>query len=320
MSDPVDRDGPPAGSVMARLARPRAETPTRIAVVADPHLSTRESGTSKLFDHTERHVRRAFADIEGRDVDLTLCVGDITKDGEPWNFDRFDELLADLSTPFRSVPGNHDVPKAGDDHEGLPLSEFVARYTPGSLPFHERVGGVDLVGLNSAGDGELLFDAHDGLVTERQLDWLDETLPGLEAPLVAVHHNLPAMSAQLEAHRDAVEPEMFVPPIMREPERFVETLRAHDVPLVLTGHLHLPSAAEMDGVRELMAPTTCSFPQAYLLVEVGPAGTTVRYVPIADTQGMQLGFRERRNDSVTARGLTGMAAVRLAQFPLVDER
>lgn len=304
---------------MARLRRPRTDDPTRLAVFADPHVSTRSTGTSKLFEHTRAHLERTVADINTRDADLALCVGDITKDGEPWNYEAADDILADLEVPFLAIPGNHDVRKEGDEHESLPLAEFVERYTPGSLPFVHRVRGVDVVGLNSAGGDDWLTDSHDGLVPQAQLDWLDETLPTLETPLVAVHHNLPTMAAQLREHRAANEPEMAVPPVLRNPEAFIEVLARHDAPLVLTGHLHMPAAAEMHGVRELMAPTTCSFPQAYLLVDVGPGGTAVRMVPVVDHEGMMLGHRERHADSATARGLTNMAAIRLAQFPLVDE-
>jgi hypothetical protein len=52
-------------------------------------------------------------------------------------------------------------------------------------------------------------------------------------------------------------------------------------------------------------------------VEVGPDGTRVRFVPIVDHEGMLRGYHERRADSVTARELTAMASVRLANFPLI---
>ncbi|MFB9824081.1 metallophosphoesterase family protein [Halobaculum roseum] len=318
---PLDRSGSPAGSLMAALDRPKADDRTRVAVIADPHLSTEEAGTSKLFDRTEAHVANAVADIAERDVDATLCVGDITKDGEPWNFDRFDEIAADLEAPFYSVPGNHDVPKEGYDHENLPMAEFAERYTPDGqgFPFHTAVGGIDVIGVNTAGTEEWLYDSHAGTVPEEQLDELNGLLTEAETPLVLAHHNLPAMSEQVHEHRNLAEPDMFVPPEMDNPEPFVGTLERHDVPLLLTGHLHMPSAATQGSVRELMMPTTCSFPQGYCLLDIGPEGTEVRFVPVADFDGMVVGHRERSSDSVTARGLTGMAAARLAQFPLVEE-
>lgn len=307
---------------MASLARPRTEEPTRLAVIADPHLSTREAGTSKLFEHTESHVRAALSDAAARDPDAVVCVGDITKDGERWNFDRFDELLAEHGpeAPFYAVPGNHDVPKNHDDHDNLPVSAFAERYAPGDgFPFHTRVGGVDLLGLNSAGDESFLTDSHEGLVREDSVAWLRETLPATETPVVLTHFNLPGMFEQIRRHRELAEPDMFVPPELRNPEPFVDALADNDAPLVLTGHLHMPSTTTAKGVREVMVPTTCSFPQSYLLVDVGPEGTEIRLVPCADFEGTVVGHRERSGDSVTGRGLTSMAAARLAQFPLVEE-
>jgi len=89
---------------------------------------------------------------------------------------------------------------------------------------------------------------------------------------------------------------------------------------VLTGHPHTPSAARTGSVREAMAPTTCSFPRAYLLVTVDPEGTTVEFVPVADHEGLREAHRIRSTDSATARGLTAMAATRRAAFPLVEDR
>ncbi len=321
MPNPVDRAGSSSGTTMASLDRPRTDEPTRFAVVADPHLSTEEDGTSKLFEYTEQHVETAIEDATDRDIDALVCVGDITKDGERWNFDRFDELIEDLSVPFYSVPGNHDVFKEGYDHDNLPTSEFAERYAPEgqSFPFHVEVGGVDLVGINSSGDEDRLIDTHEGEVTAETVEWLDETLPELDTPVLLSHFNLPSMFEQMRDHRDQAEPDMFIPPELLNPEPFVDVLNDHDVPLLLTGHLHMPSAVKEESVREIMVPTTCSFPQAYLVVEVGPDGTEITYVPCTDFEGMTRGFRERSTDSVTARGLTSMAAIRLAQFPLVEE-
>jgi len=308
------------GSVLARLAEPTAASETTLAVVADPHVSTREDGTSKLFERTERHFRNAVADIRARDVDAALSVGDLTKDGEPWNYDAVAEILDSLDVPFYAVPGNHDVPKERDEHDTPPVSEFAAEYAPGDeYPFRTTVGGVDLVGLNTSGTADFLFDSHDGAIDPERLEAVRETLAAADDPVVLSHFNLPAMAEQLRAHRDAVEPEMAIPPVTRDGERFVETLAEGGTSLLLTGHLHLPATAVEGGVREVMVPTTCSFPQAFVTLTVGPEGTTVRFHPVADQAGLRYAFAERSGDSVTARGLTAIASDRLAQFPLVDE-
>jgi Icc protein len=321
MSDPAERSGRHPGSVMAHLARPRADSRTTLAVLADPHLSTQEAGTSKLFEYTGPHLRAAVEDIANREVDAVLSVGDLTKDGEPWNYDAFDDIIADLEAPFYAVPGNHDVPKERDEHETISVEAFAERYAPGGeLPFVVEVGDVPIVGVNSSGSADRLDESHDGEVTAEDVAWLDTTLPAYEDPILLTHFNLPAMSEQLRVHRDHVEPEMGIPPVLRDPEPFIDVLSEHEVPLMLTGHLHMPSTAKQAGVREVMAPTTCSYPQAYLLLDIGPDGTTVRQVPCTDQEGLRYSFSERSGDSVTSRGLTAMAAVRCADFPLVDER
>ncbi len=311
----ADDQGP--GSVLARLDRP-AGPHTRVAVVADPHVSTRGEGTSKLLEHTERHLAAAVEDIASRDVDAVLSPGDLTKDGEPWNYDAVDRLLDDLDVPFLAVPGNHDVPKAGDEHDTPSVDWFAKRYATGAFPFHERVGGLDVLGVNSAGTSDHLYDSHDGLVPESQRAWLAETLPETDRSVVLVHHNFPPVSDQIAAHREN-EPEMALPPVMREPESLADVLTEGGADLVLTGHYHLPAAGQYRGVQEIAAPTTCSFPQSYLLSETTPEGTTVRFVPVADETGLGMAHERRAADSVTSRGLTAIAAARVAAFPLVDE-
>jgi 3',5'-cyclic AMP phosphodiesterase CpdA len=306
-----------SGPVMARLDAPAGER-TRFAVVADPHVGTQASGTSKLFEHTLDHFEAAIADINHRDVDAVLSPGDLTKDGEPWNYDAVDTALETLDAPFYAVPGNHDVPKAGEDHDTPPVARFGERYGPGTLPYHVEVGSLDIIGLNSAGSAERLFERHSGAVTDATLEWLDETLAEATTPVVLVHHNFPPVADQIAAHRE-LEPEMVSIPGFPEPDPLAETLAAGGVDLVLTGHYHVPAAGRYRGFQEIATPTTCSFPQGYLLGETTPDGTTLRFVPVTDRVGLEMAHSRRAADSPTARGLTAIAAARLASFPLVSE-
>jgi 3',5'-cyclic AMP phosphodiesterase CpdA len=309
------------GSVLARLAEPTAATETTLAVIADPHVGKRTEGTSKLFDRTETHFGNALADASERGVDAVCSVGDLTKDGEPYNYDAVDRAVDALDVPFYAVPGNHDVPKSRDEHDTRAVSEFAARYAPGgAYPFSASVGDIDIVGFNTAGTADRLFESHDGQLDPEKADAIREALAAADNPIVLAHHNLPAMFDQLRAHRDAVEPEMGIPPITRRGDAYAETLAEGDTSLLLTGHLHMPATATQAGVREVMVPTTCSFPQAYLTVTVDADGTTVRFHPVADRDGTRYAFEERSKNSATSRGLTAMAADRLARFPLVDEQ
>lgn len=313
----MNADGP--GTLMARLDRPSAPEPVRLAAIADPHVSTRADGTSKLFEHTFDHFAAAIDDIASRDVDAVISPGDLTKDGEGWNVEAVENALDGLDVPVYAVPGNHDVPKDGDDHDAISVADFAARFGPGDYPFHERVGGLDVLGLNSAGTADRLADTHDGHVDADQREWLTERLEATENPLVLIHHNLGSVTDQLRRHRDRVRDDMAIPPTMRETDALVDILADGGASLVLTGHFHLPLTGVDHGVREIATPTTCSFPQSYLLLDVGPAGTDVRLVPVADQDGLELAHDRRASDSPTARGLTSIGAARVASMPLVVE-
>lgn len=311
--------GEQPGLLMARLGEPTAAAPVRLAAVADPHVATRAEGTSKLFEHTLGHFEAAIADIADRDVDAVVSPGDLTKDGEPWNADAVEGALEALDAPFYAVPGNHDVPKTGDEHDAVAVDTFADRFGPGAYPFRERVGDLDVLGLNSSGTADRLTETHDGRVDADQREWLASALEDTEDALVLVHHNLPPVSDQIRRHRDRVAEEMAIPPTMADPEPLVDVLAEGGASLVLTGHLHLPLTGVDRGVREVAAPTTCSYPQSYLLLDVTPSGTDVRLVPVADTDGLETAHDRRVGDSTTARGLTSIGAARVASMPLATE-
>jgi hypothetical protein len=65
-----------------------------------------------------------------------------------------------------------------------------------------------------------------------------------------------------------------------------------------------------------MAPTTAEFPNAYLLVDVTPSGTTVRLVPVLDSTAMERAYAERVAGNDNMRVGAAMGAAQLAAAPL----
>lgn len=329
----------PGSTIMARLAAPTTSHPTRLAVVADPHVATRATGSPKQFGRTESLLESTIKDINSRDVDAVISVGDLTKDGAPWDFDRVDELLEELSAPFFAVPGNHDVPKTFNSHRSASRGRFIDQYTPGKLPYHVQVGGVDLFGLDSAwtptGD---LRDSHDGRITSQQLEWLTSRTETADCPVVFTHHNLPPTAKQAEAYGETAGIDMSGVPIMRNGEEVMAALEAAGVRLVVTGHIHLPGVATNvtplqqeestpaktavtanTDITEITSPATCTYPQAYLLVDVDSRGTTVRYIPIASAAESAAAYNARLAGTDIDRGQAALGAIRTAQFPLVED-
>lgn len=301
-------------TTLAHFAHPRAGTETTLAVLSDPHVSTDGTGTWKVFHRTEARLRAAVVDADDRGVDGVAVAGDLTEDGRPQEFERVADLLADLDAPVVAVPGNHDVPKAFKDHDTPPISEFEERFTPGELPFKTRVGGVDVLGLNSAAAPDGRLDAtHDGAISADQLSWLEETLPETDAAFVVSHHNLAGLDACVGG--DGYPPH---PPVEAADE-LAAVLADHDA-LHFSGHVHLPAVTQCEGANGLICPALSSFPQAYALAEIGPTGTTVRMVPVADSEGVTEAYELARSGSERSADVCEMVEAQLADLPLVDER
>lgn len=306
---------PHSGQRLARLERPTATEPTRLAVLSDIHLATDATGTWKVFHRTERHLRAAVDAVNDRRIDGVIVAGDLTRNGNPAEFNLFDEL-ADFEPPAVAVPGNHDFPTTFDEHESLPIPAFEDRYTPDGLPFHVQFGDLDVFGLDShAATPESPAETWDGRIDSAQLMWLDEVLSesDADASIVVVHHNLPATGDLYERYSAELPVEGSVPGFTN-PEPLVDLLVRHDVSLVVTGHLHFPAIERADGVTELTVPAVSSFPHAMLLLAVGEDGTTVRLVPLTDGDGMVESIAHGlEKDRVL------LSAAQLATFPLVDD-
>lgn len=304
----------PSGPVLARLDRPRAAN-TRLAVVADPHVAAGQTGTWKVYHRTAERFAAALRDAAAIDADAVVLPGDLTRDGHPDEFERADAMLASTEVPFLAVPGNHDVPKATDDHETPSVATFADRYADGGFPVVREVGGLTVVGVNTAGADDRLTDTHEGGLTTDQVGRVDDVLAATDGPAVVVGHHPLAGPAD---HESAVSPAPLHPP-MESAADLSAVLRRHDVALAVTGHNHWPALADLGGTWELAAPAACSLPPTMLVLDVTPAGTTVSLVPLADRDGLEEAYRHAAAGSERARAIAErVAAGHLDAMPLVD--
>lgn len=310
------------GPVVADLDRPHADGPVTLAVVADPHLAVVHTGSWKVLHRTESRLRHALDIARGASrgfdgTDAVLFAGDQTHDGLKTELGRFEELVAGLDQPWTAVPGNHDVRKSFDDHEGVPLSALRRRCagtaapadgTDSGYPLVLWVGGVRVVCLNTAAPPDVaLGDTWGGAVGPEQRDRLEATLAAdPDAPtLVVAHHNLGA----LPEHEPAAPWSHFP---ADDAAALRDVLAAADVPLAVTGHHHVPAVRDHDGLTELMAPAVCSFPQAMLTVRIGPDGTRVRFVPLAGPAGVSEAYWHAATGTRLGRGILELTRTRVA--------
>lgn len=302
------------GPLLARFARPTAETRTRIAVLADLHLSVTDSGSWRVSHRTTDRLETTVAMLNRQsDLDGVLFLGDLVQSGRPAEYEAFDAVIDDLQVPWFAIPGNHDLIDWGDG-DALTLPEFVDRYAPNAYPVHHRFGDVDILALNSnSSTPEQVADTYRGRLSDETLSWLDRKLATLSDPIVAVHHNLPASREQL---MDALSelPVDGGSPAFENADTLVDVLQPHDPALVLTGHVHIPTVRDNRGVREFSLPSLGPYPNAYTVLEVGPAGTDAWLHPISTyddrLESFVLGYEHCR---------VQLTAVQLAGLPLVDD-
>lgn len=306
------------GPVMATLDRPRVADPVTIAVVADAHLATDHRGTWKTLHRTEARLRTAL-DAAAEGSDAVVFAGDQTHDGHHPEFERFHSLAGELAQPWVGLPGNHDVPKAYDEHDG-PSFEAVCRHFTGDAappdtgeacyPLTLQVGELRIVCVNTAAPTDVdLRSTWAGAVGPAQRERLREMVAATpETPtLLVAHHNLGA----LPEHEAAYPWDRFP----ADDATAVRSLLADaDVPLAVTGHQHVPAVQHHGTVTELMAPATCSFPQAMLRLRVGPDGTCVRFVPLAGPSGIREAYWHAVTGTALGRGILDMALDRVTDL------
>ena len=299
------------GPALAQLARPVGSA-TSLAVIADPHVTPQAEGTWRVLHRAEERLRSAIENANRLDVDGIVLLGDLRGNERPESFGRVKQIIERANSPVFAVPGNHDI---SYEHSARAIDRFCKRFTPGSLPYCQRVGGVDLVGLNSASNAKgRPVDASGGAISVDQLQWLDETLETLATPIVALHH--PIASVTNEVDELPVEENYR----LQNAAALAEVLRVHNVPLVLSGHLHWPIATRFKRMVQVVAPAACSFPQSSLLIHIEPRGTTITTTSLTDRTGIEEAYRHARQGGRRSRGLAkSVDRGYFKEFPQINE-
>lgn len=99
----------------------------------------------------------------------------------------------------------------------------------------------------------------------------------------------------------------------------VSVLDRHDVPLVVSGHHHLPSLVGRQRLTQLIAPAVASYPQAYCLLEIDDTGTDIWLVSHATSDEREEAYRLAAGGPALYRTLLGLTESTLADLPLVHE-
>lgn len=248
----------------------------RFAVLSDLHVALPDTvwqnpARIHLVEVSIPALEVALDRIAQEDIDFLLVPGDLTQHGEAANHAWISERFARLPYPVYVIPGNHDTPVLEANEQSIAADKFPGFYrkfgyedTSHHYYTHKILPGVRLIGLNSN-----TFDVNGtqiGRMDEAQLDWLRLTLLKSEAAkddlvMVMIHHNvlehLPHQSTQGMGQRYMLE----------NAAELLGILRAYNVNMVFTGHLHIQDVAYQDGIYDITTGSLISYPHPFRVFE-----------------------------------------------------
>jgi 3',5'-cyclic AMP phosphodiesterase CpdA len=165
--------------------------------------------------------------------DLCVISGDLTSDGTPEEFAKASEWVASLAVPTLVIPGNHDTPYLD---LWARLTAPFARFEAALGPAKDVVwtdGRHRVAGINTARGVQLRLNWSKGAISagqvRRALDHLGSP-DGRGLRILACHHPL------LEV------PDEPMTARVRGGAAAARHLCDHQIDLVLSGHIHFPSA------------------------------------------------------------------------------
>jgi len=220
----------------------------RLIQISDTHLARRLTTLTDNFHRISEY-------IDARRPDLVINSGDLAFDG-PTNRDdlAFAKTLHDgLPVACRYLPGNHDIgdnPTAVGPPPSQPVSEkdrqnFLTVF--GEDRWRFEAAGWCFIGLNS-----LVMNT--GLASEaEQFDWLAAQLATTFARPVALFLHKPLFLNSPGDPELAASAIRYVP--MPARARLIEMLRAVDLRLVASGHVHQRRDFTFGQIRHVWAPS-----------------------------------------------------------------
>jgi 3',5'-cyclic AMP phosphodiesterase CpdA len=220
----------------------------RLIQISDTHLARRLTTLTDNFHRVSEY-------IDARRPDLVITSGDIAFDA-PTSRDDLDfaKTLHDrLPVACRYLPGNHDIgdnPAAVGPPPSQPTTEkdrqnFLSVF--GEDRWRFEAAGWCFIGLNS-----LVMNT--GLASEaEQFDWLAAQLASAEGRPVALFLHKPLFLDSPDDPEHAASAIWYVPMLPRT--RLREMLRAVDLRLVASGHIHQRRDFTFGHTRHVWAPS-----------------------------------------------------------------
>jgi len=221
----------------------------RIMIVTDSHLASSAPACVANW--------RAVREYAGRSAsDLTVHLGDITLDAasDSSQLQAARTMCEPWPTPFRFLPGNHDVgdnPPGPESLANQPLDRSLLEgFRAGFGPDYWRlaVEGWFIIGLNAQ-----LFGSDFRLEAD-QWRWFGECVREAGMRPVALMLHKPLFQNTCEDEAPHIR---YVP--LGPRRRLLNLIARLDVRIVLSGHVHQYLDRIIEGIRHIWVPSTAFF-------------------------------------------------------------
>lgn len=211
-----------------------------IAQITDMHV---RGGGAPAFDGKVDTTRRladtvAFINSLAAQPDLVLATGDLVDTGDAADYDTLAQVLKPLRAPLLLIPGNHDA--RGPLRDAFP--DIARRAGDGFVHYVAEDHPVRLVALDTLEDGRI-----GGLLCERRLAWIEQTLARSDRPTILFMHHPPFdFGATANDNMRCAGAERLGAIVARH--RSIEA--------ILCGHLHRSTMRRWHGTVALTIPAT----------------------------------------------------------------
>jgi 3',5'-cyclic AMP phosphodiesterase CpdA len=220
----------------------------RLIQISDTHLARRLPTLTQNFHRVSEY-------IDARRPDLVVNSGDLAFDG-PTSRDDLEfarELHAALPVACRYLPGNHDIGDNPTELGPAPPQPATEQERQNFLSvFGEDRWRFDAAGWRFIGLNSLVMNT--GLAREaEQFEWLASELSASRGKPVALFLHKPLYLNSPEDPELAASAIRYIP--MPARSRLVEMLRAADLRLVASGHVHQRRDFTYRHIRHVWAPS-----------------------------------------------------------------
>ena len=261
----------------------------RIAVASDLHLdpdNTERGEEVYAVQYSPELLDALLWDARQQNAEILLLTGDLVNGGKYHRIELLAEKLhaaEETGMDIYVLPGNHDLAPATQTEFAAMLADFgyneAFSRDSASLSYCVIRDGLMILMMDTGGYGARSIDLPDAEIPDpdeaflsgKTLGWAERMLKkaadeGLRV-ICAGHYNL------LTEISHQPESGFYI----QNGDRFADVLRKYDVPLYLSGHMHIRGFYQEQGLSELLTEFLLSYPTGYSVLDLTESG--IRYRP-----------------------------------------